>query len=81
MTTLKLIEPPAEDPAGIKFIGTAEVLPITERSVIILRFDSPATAEQIEFVQQQWQKASGLPNRVVALANGVNVKVVEPKNE
>ena len=76
--TARIIKPP-EEPEGIKIIGLAEVMPITERSVIVLRFDGEATAEQIEAVQVAWMKASNLPNRVVALANGVDVKVVEPK--
>jgi hypothetical protein len=72
-----LISPP-EQPV-IKVIGFAQVVPVTPESVIVIYFQGDATPKQIEDVQNAWRKASGLPNRVVALANGIGIKVVDPK--
>ena len=71
------IKPP-EQPV-IKVVGYAMVAPVTPESVIVLYFEGDATPAQIEEVQRAWKKASGLDNRVVALAKGIQIKVVEPR--
>ena len=73
----KMISPP-EQPV-IKVVGYAMVAPVTPKSVIVLYFEGDATPTQIEEVQRAWKKASGLDNRVVALAKGIQIKVVEPR--
>ena len=77
-----VIAPPDEtkpEEIGLRLIGEVSVLNVTPQDVIIIRFEGPVKSEEVDSIIRMWQELTELPNRVVVLAGGADVKKVTPR--
>ena len=78
-----VIAPTETDPAtlALKLVGEVKVMHIEPQDVIVLKLTMPLGAAQVEHVIHLWKEVTQLPNPVVALVDGIDVKVVRPTHD
>ena len=58
--------------------GEVKALRLGPQDVVIITIDQMVSQAELMRINQMWQQATGLPNRVLVLVKGMDVKVVKP---
>ena len=70
---------PQEATPALKIVGEVQSLHIkSPNDVVIIKVPFPVSKQELENLTEMCKQTTGIPNRVISVAEGVDINVIRP---